>query len=324
MGAADAQARGRATWVGGLAVLAIAGLAVAPASAQDQAELTMTGQSFGIAVLSDGLLTPASVPGPDTGEIETTSAGDYDAPCAVERKFGLGSAHALCARFGTTPAVDGAIARASAAEVKMTIAQIGEISLFNVQSESMSQCAGSKGASSVGVLNVAGQTFPIGALKPNTVFDLGDKGDGAKAHIVFNEQIQEAGELTVNAARLVVTGGGAGSTDVVIASSRSGVQNCMIAATPAAPQPIAPAAPGPAPAAPGPAPAEAAPQPAQAEAAPQPAPADTAPAATAPAAPAEAPAAPAPAEVAPAQPAPAQPAPAQPLPGELSYYPPML
>lgn len=224
-----------------LAALALAGLGAASAVAvEEPAELTLTGQSYGIAVLSSGVLTPASIPGPDTGRVETTSAGTYDAPCAIDQAFALGKARALCAGVATTPGVDGAVATASAGEVRMTVPSLGEITLVGLKSQSTTQCSGSQGTSSVAEIRAAGQVMPIGTLAPNTAYEIAVPGEAAKVRVIFNEQIDSGDQLTVNAAHVIVTGGGAGSSEVVVASATSGIQNCVGDAEITAPGPVDP------------------------------------------------------------------------------------
>lgn len=196
----------------------------APAPAPDP-ELTMTGNAYVMSVLGSGALAPASIPGsPDTGYVESTAAGDYQAPCGVDLPPTMVEGRGLCAKVTTGAVADTSVATASADEVQLKPQGLPQITFTGVRAQSISQCAGAKGLTDIGELRIDNQVIPISS-GPNFTTDLVGQL-GARAKLIVNEQIQSADQLTVNAARLVITGGGMGSTDIVIASATSGVRNC--------------------------------------------------------------------------------------------------
>lgn len=220
--------------MGILAVGASGGLA-SPAGAVEQPPVdpTMTGNAFAISMLSSGALTPASVPGsPDTGNVESTAAGTYDAPCGVELPPTAVAARGLCAGVTTGSQADTSVASASASTVRIMLQGLPQITLTGVRAQSISQCsAGSKGLSDIAEVRVDNQVIPLG-VSPNFATDIAGQA-GVSAKLIVNEQIPSGDGLTVNAARLVVTSG-MGTSDMVIASATSGVRDCPAIVTPVA------------------------------------------------------------------------------------------
>lgn len=202
----------------------------------------MTGNAFAISMLSSGALSPASVPGsPDTGNVESTAAGSYDAPCGVDLPPTTVEARGLCAGVTTGAVADTSVATASAHEVKVKLQGLPQITFTGVRAQSISQCAGSKGLGQIGELRVDNTVIPLG-FGPNFTTDIAGQA-GVSAKLIVNEQLESADQLTVNAARLIVTTG-MGTSDMVIASATSGVRNCAAGVS----APVAPIAPEPAPA----------------------------------------------------------------------------
>ncbi len=226
-----------------LATTAFAGLGVsASATVAPPAELTMTGNAFALSMLSSGMLSPASVPGsPDTGAVESTASGTYDAPCGVDLPPTVVVAKGMCAGVTTGAAPDTSMATATAQEVNVVIPGLPQISLTGLRAQSITACGGSKAIGNVSELRIDGQSVPL-SLGPNTAFDIAGQA-GVSAKLVINEQIQSPDQLTVNAARVIVTGGGMAGTDIVIASATSGVKNCAPTVVSPVVAPVAPAAP---------------------------------------------------------------------------------
>ncbi|MGQ0844910.1 MAG: hypothetical protein ACT4QF_12315 [Sporichthyaceae bacterium] len=212
-------------------MVALAGLVASAGAAVEASEdVTLTGQASGLSLVSSGALTPLNAPGPDTGTIETNGAGNYDAPCATEVPIAVGTsqfgtARAVCAGFQTSPNVDAAIASASAGEVRFAVPALGDVVFTNVRSQSISKCDGAVGTASIGQVTAGGQTIPVVNLEPNGAMEFTTVG-GGKVRFIFNEQVANAEQLTVNAARVIFTTGGAGQSSFTVASSTSGIRNC--------------------------------------------------------------------------------------------------
>jgi hypothetical protein len=220
-------------------VAAVVGGVASGAAAEEELPVdpTMTGSAYALSMISGGALTPASVPGsPDTGNVESTAAGSYDAPCGVDLPPTAVTGKGLCANVTVGEQANTSIATASASSVTITLEGLPKITLNGVRAQSISQCSGSTGLGDVGEVRVDNQVIPVG-VGPNFATDLAGQA-GVTARLILNEQIQEGEQLTVNAARLIVTSG-MGTSDLVIASATSGVRDCPAIAEPVAAEPAA-------------------------------------------------------------------------------------
>ena len=175
----------------------------------------LTGRAFGLE--SSGLVGISPIP--DTGEIQTASAGTFGPPCVVSIS-GLISADALCAKVVTSLNPGTSTATASVADTTIGVLGLPVIKVGLVQSSSTTTCAGSSGDTSIASISVGG--IPVNVnVHPGantTITVLGVK-------LVLNEQVPVAGAdqgLTVNAVHISALG----LLDVVIASSTSDAHNC--------------------------------------------------------------------------------------------------
>jgi hypothetical protein len=187
-----------------------------PASASAAVKfLYLTGRAFGLE--SSGLVSISATP--DTGAVQSASAGTFAPPCLVSIS-GLISADTLCAKVVT--AVDPGSAAASASVQDATIGVLGlpVIKVGVVQSSSSTGCAGSVGAVTIASISVGGIPLNV-AVHPGANTTISVLG----VTLVLNEQIPVTGAdqgLTVNAVHIKALG----LLDVVIASSTSDIGNC--------------------------------------------------------------------------------------------------
>ena len=177
--------------------------------------LFLTGRAFGLS--SSGLVGIS--PTPDTGAIQTASAGTFGPPCVVSIS-GLISADTLCAKVVTTVNPGTSTATSSVQDATIGVLGLPVIKVGLVQASSSTSCTGSTGSASIASISVGGIPVNV-AVHPGpntTVTVLG-------VTLVLNEQIPETGAdqgLTVNAVHIKALG----LLDVVIASSTSDIGNC--------------------------------------------------------------------------------------------------
>jgi hypothetical protein len=187
-----------------------------PASASATVKFQyLTGRAFGLQ--SSGLVGIS--PTPDTGAIQTASAGTFGPPCVVSIG-GLISAHTLCAKVVTTVNPGTSTATASVQDATIGVVGVPVIKVGAVQSSSTTNCAGSTGDASIASISVGGIPVNVSVHPgPNTTISV------LGVTLVFNEQIPVTGAdkgLTVNAVHIKALG----LLDVVIASASSDIGNC--------------------------------------------------------------------------------------------------
>jgi hypothetical protein len=175
----------------------------------------MTGRAFGLS--SSGLVTIAAIP--DTGPIQTASAGTFGPPC-VASIGGLISADTLCAQVVTSVNPGTSVATSGVQDATIGVPGVPVIKIGLVRSSSTTNCSGSTGSVTIGSVAVGG--IPVNVnLHPGantTVTVLG-------VTLTFNEQIPVTGAdqgLTVNAVHINALG----LLNVVIGSSSSDIGNC--------------------------------------------------------------------------------------------------
>jgi hypothetical protein len=175
----------------------------------------LTGRAYGLE--SSGLVGISATP--DTGAIQTASAGTFGPPCVVTIG-GLISADALCAQVVTSLNPGTATAKASVADASVGVLGIPAIKIGLVQSSSTTTCAASSGTTSIASISVAGVPLNINVNPaPNTTISV------LGITLVLNEQIPVSGPdkgLTVNAVHIKALG----LLDVIIGSSTSDIGNC--------------------------------------------------------------------------------------------------
>lgn len=187
-----------------------------PASAAGTVKFTyLTGRAYGLS--SSGLVGIS--PTPDTGSIQTASAGTFAPPC-VATISGLISAHTLCGSVVTSTAPGKSVANAGVQDATIGVLGLPVIKIGAVQSTSTSTCSAATGDTVITSVTVGG--IPVNVnLHPGantTVTVLG-------VTLIFNEQVPVAGAsqgLTVNAVHVKALG----LLDVVLASSTSDIHNC--------------------------------------------------------------------------------------------------
>jgi hypothetical protein len=177
----------------------------------------MTGRAYG---LSASVLGVNVAPIPDTGPVSTTSSGIVAPPCVatVTVPGPLAVARTLCAAVQTDASTKGSLALADVADTFITIPGLPNVLALAVHSASGTNCAGSKGITTIGYLKV-GSTVLINTANnpaPNTTIPLGI------GKLVLNEQTPVSGGLMVNAIHLIVPG----IANVVIASTTSDMHGC--------------------------------------------------------------------------------------------------
>lgn len=175
----------------------------------------MTGRAFGLS--ASGLVAIAPVP--DTGPIQTASAGTFGPPC-VANIGGLISADTLCAQVVTSVNPGTSTATSSVQDATIGVPGVPVIRIGLVQSSSTTTCSGSTGSVTITSVSVGG--IPVNVnLHPganSTVTVLG-------VTLTFNEQSPVPGAdqgLTVNAVHINALG----LLNVVIGSSTSDIHNC--------------------------------------------------------------------------------------------------
>jgi hypothetical protein len=177
--------------------------------------LYLTGRAYGLS--SSGLVTIS--PTPDTGAIQTASAGTFGPPCVVSIS-GLISADTLCAKVVTTVNPGTSTATASVQDATIGVLGLPVIKVGLVESSSTTDCTGSTGAVTVSSISVGGIPLNINVHPgPNTTINV------LGVTIVLNEQTPVAGPdqgLTVNAVHIKALG----LLDVVLASATSDINNC--------------------------------------------------------------------------------------------------
>jgi hypothetical protein len=175
----------------------------------------MTGQAFGLS--SSGLVKIAPVP--DTGPIQTASAGIFGPPCTAGIG-GLISADALCAKVVTSVNPGTSTATSSVQDATIGVLGLPVIKIGMVQSSSTTTCSGSTGSVTIGSVSVGGIPVNVNAHPGanTTITVLG-------VTLAFNEQTPVIGAdqgLTVNAVHIKALG----LLNVVIGSSSSDIGNC--------------------------------------------------------------------------------------------------
>lgn len=187
-----------------------------PASASATVKFQyLTGRAYGLE--SSGLVGIS--PTPDTGAIQTASAGTFGPPCVVTLS-GLISANALCAQVTTSLNPGTSTASASVANTTIGVLGVPAIKIGLVKSSSTTSCSGSTGTTSIASISVGGIPLNINVNPaPNTTISV------LGVTLVLNEQIPVSGPdqgLTVNAVHINALG----LLNVVIASSTSDIGNC--------------------------------------------------------------------------------------------------
>lgn len=177
--------------------------------------LYMTGHAFGLE--SSGLVGIAPIP--DTGAVQTASAGTFGPPCVVNIS-GLISADTLCAKVVTSVNPGSSTTTSSVQDTTIGVLGLPVIKVGLVQAASSTNCSGSAGDVSIASISVGGIPVNV-AVHPGpntTVTVLG-------VTLTFNEQTPVPGAdqgLTVNAVHIDALG----LLNVVIASSTSDIHNC--------------------------------------------------------------------------------------------------
>lgn len=175
----------------------------------------LTGRAYGLS--SSGLVGVSPVP--DTGAVQTASAGVFGPPCVVSIS-GLISAHTLCARVVTSVNPGTSAATASVQDATIGVLGVPAIKIGLVQSSSTTACSGSTGDTTISSISVGGIPVNVNVHPgPNTTVSV------LGVNIVFNEQIPVPGAdqgLTVNAVHINALG----LLNVVIASATSDIHNC--------------------------------------------------------------------------------------------------
>lgn len=175
----------------------------------------LTGRAFGLE--ASGLVGISATP--DTGAVQTASAGTVAPPCLVSIS-GLISANTLCAKVVTS--VDPGTSTASASVQGATIGVLGlpVIKLGLIQSSSTTSCAGSSGDTVVGSISIGGIPVNVNLHPgPNTTVSV------LGITLILNEQVPVTGAdqgLTVNAVHIKALG----LLDVILGSSTSDIGNC--------------------------------------------------------------------------------------------------
>ncbi|MFC3999401.1 choice-of-anchor P family protein [Nocardiopsis sediminis] len=190
------------------------------AASEDSGALPLeyvTGQAYGLSADVPLLGLPISIdPTPDTGEVRTAGEETEAPECAQSVGAILVNADVLCAEVATQTGPSGVTSTASLEEASIGLPGLPVLGISGVEATSTSSCEEQSGSVDL-TLTVAGTPVEIGDA-PNVDIDLGVAG----TRLVVNEQVEEDGELTVNAAHLT----GPGGIDVVIASSTSAAHNC--------------------------------------------------------------------------------------------------
>ena len=175
----------------------------------------MSGRAYGLR--SSGLVSIS--PTPDTGAIQTASAGTVAPPCVVSIG-GLISAGTLCAKVVTSLNPDTSTATSSVQSAAIGVLGLPVIKVGAVQATSSTSCAGSTGSTTIASISVGGIPVNVNLHPaPNTTLNV------LGVSLTFNEQIPVTGTdqgLTVNAVHIKALG----LLDVVIASSTSDIGNC--------------------------------------------------------------------------------------------------
>ena len=187
-----------------------------PASASATVKFQyLTGHAFGLE--SSGLVGIAPIP--DTGAIQTASAGTFGPPC-VASIGGLISANTLCAKVVTTVNPGTSTATASVQGATIGVLGLPVIKIGAAQSNSATGCTGATGSTSIASISVGGIPVNVNLHPgPNTTVNI------LGVSLVFNEQTPVPGAdqgMTVNAVHIKALG----LLDVVIASSTSDIHNC--------------------------------------------------------------------------------------------------
>jgi hypothetical protein len=175
----------------------------------------LTGRAFGLS--SSGLVGISPVP--DTGAVQTASAGTFGPPCVLSIS-GLISAHTLCAKVVTSVDPGTSAATASVQDATIGVLGVPVIKIGLVQSSSTTTCSGSAGDTTITSISVGGIPVNVNLHPgPNTTVSV------LGVTIVFNEQTPVPGAdqgLTVNAVHINALG----LLNVVVASATSDIHNC--------------------------------------------------------------------------------------------------
>jgi hypothetical protein len=187
-----------------------------PASASGTVKFQyLTGRAYGLA--AGGLVSIS--PTPDTGAIQTASAGTFAPPCVLSIS-GLISAGTLCAKLVTAVNPGSATATASVQDATIGVLGLPVIKVGLVQATSTTNCAGSSGDAVVTSISVGGVPVDVDLHPgPNTTVSV------LGVTLIFNEQTPVPGAdqgLTVNAVHIKALG----LLDVVLGSSTSDIHNC--------------------------------------------------------------------------------------------------
>ena len=179
----------------------------------------LTGRAYGLE--STGLVGIS--PTPDTGQIQTSVAGNFTPPC-VATITGLITAHTLCASVVTALNPGNSTGTASVQDATIGVLGVPTIVIGLVQSSSHTQCTGSTGQVTITSVTVGGTVVNVNVHPgPNTTITV------LGVTLIFNEQLPVPGAdqgLEVNAVHVHAAPLGLGLLDVKIASATSDIHNC--------------------------------------------------------------------------------------------------
>ncbi|MEU8079093.1 Ig-like domain-containing protein [Catellatospora citrea] len=182
-----------------------------------------TGRAYALSGKLKVLVGTANLPATaDTGAVRTADPSATATPCTATVNVLVLRAGALCANVTTRTAPGGSTATATVGSVDLGLPGLPAIALRDVRTTSVTDCAGSTGAVTVGQLLVGGVAVAVTTGPNSTVAIPGVPG----AKIVFNEQVPVDGGLTVHGVHLVVPQTLGVSADLVFASATSDIHHC--------------------------------------------------------------------------------------------------
>lgn len=191
-------------------------VAATTAITNDTHPATLTGRAYGLS--SSGLVEIS--PTPDTGSISTTKSGTFGPPCVVSIS-GLISSDTLCAKVTTSTTPAKSTSTASVNDTTVGVLGLPAIHVGLVESTSTSTCSSTGGDSTIASISVGGVPVNVDLdPAPDTMISV------LGITLEFNEQIPMAHSVgtTVNAVHIKALG----LLDVVIASSESDAEDCVI------------------------------------------------------------------------------------------------
>lgn len=181
-----------------------------------------TGRSYGLSAQVDlPLLPPIGVaPQPDTGPVRTADATVVAPPCKATVTAVVLTARALCATVATTLAPGTATSTATVEEATIGLPGVPVIGVSGLTATAASSCGQASGSTTL-TLTIAGVPTPV-PVGPNVSIGL-----AGGARLVVNEQTPVSGAdrgIAVTGVRVIAAGG---ATEVVLASTRSAMHNCV-------------------------------------------------------------------------------------------------